>query len=396
MRQLSMIVTLVTLVTGLASVAASRSHAAQPCGGIKVGDGALSLGDRLSLDRVAQPDGEACIKAIATELMKREGLQGITIAARVPNDEGMRKKGEEAARLMADKLAAAGLRRSLISTVVPTARPDEKDALYVAFVEQRSTRSVAQVQALSGRVTAGHQLGSLRDASVGQLLTGSDFIETGKGSRAHLKLLDGSHVWLFEGSIMRFGQVALDEYGQRSVKINMLKGEAAVVASEREGPFYLVTGSAIAGVRGTDFRMVSVDTQKSRVETLSGTVTFGGKNANLFVPRGKGSRVDHKGVPEDPRPLLVAADIEYPLFGRARLAELMRWKPVGEARGYRVELAENAQFTRGWRVYETTANRMPVPDGLPEGKWFWRVTPVDVDGFLGYPSKIYAFTYSER
>src|SRR5690606_34961618 len=120
---------IVTLLA-LASVSyGATSRAAQPCGGIKVGEGALSLGDRLTLDQVSQPDGEACIKAIANELMKREGLQGITIAARVPNDEGMRKKGEEAARLMADKLAAAGLRRSLISTVVPTARPDERDAL---------------------------------------------------------------------------------------------------------------------------------------------------------------------------------------------------------------------------------------------------------------------------
>lgn len=390
MRHASIIVMLLALTS------AAPAMASQPCGGIKVGEGALALGDRFALDRVAQPDGEACIKAIADELMKREGLQGVTIAARVPNDEGMRKKGEEAAKTVADKLAAFGLRRSLISTVVSTARPDEKDALYIAFVERRSSRSVAQVQEISGRVTAGHQLGNLREAVPGQLLTGSDYIEAGKGSRAHVKLLDGSHVWLFEQSIMRFGQVILDEYGQRSVKIQMLKGEAAVIAAEREGPFYLVTGSAIAGVRGTEFRMAQVDVQKSRIETLDGTVTFGGKNANLFVPRGKGSRVDHKGTPEDPRSLLVQADIEFPLFGRVGLAELMRWKPVGEARSYRIELAENAQFSRGWRVYEVNQSRMPVPDGLPEGKWFWRVTPIDLDGFLGYPSKIYAFTYTAR
>lgn len=386
----------VALATLSLLLSASAAHANTPCGGIKVGEGALSFGDRLSLDLVAQPDGDACIKAVAVELAKREGLQGVTIAARVPNDEGMRKKGEAAASLMADKLAAAGIRRSLISTVVPTARPDEKDALYVAFVEQRSTRSVAQVQALSGRVTAGHQLANLREAAAGQLLTGSDYIETGRGSRAQVKLLDGSHVWLFEQTIMRFGQVALDEYGQRSVKIHLVKGEAAVVAAEREGPFYLLTGSAIAGVRGTEFRMAQVDVQRSRVETLDGTITFGGKNANLFVPRGKGSRVDHKGLPEEPRPLLVAPVLEHPLMGRAGLAELMRWAPVGEARSYRVEVAQNAQFTRGWRVYEVTQNRMPVPDALPAGKWFWRVTPIDLDGFLGYPSKIYAFEYTAR
>lgn len=372
---------------------AGSGHAATPCGGIRVGEGAMSLGDRLSLDRVDKPDGELCIKAIAAELLKREGLQAITIAARVPNDEGMRKKGQDAARHMADRLAAHGVQRSLVSTVVPTARPDEKDALYVAFIERRSARSVAQVQAVSGRVLAGNQLGNLRDTAPGALLTGSDFIETGRGSVAHVKLLDGTHVRLFENSILKIGQVDLDEHGRRTVKVHMVKGEAAVVAAEREGPFYLVTGSAIAGVRGKHFRMTQVDVQRTRAETLTGTITFGGRNGNLFVARGQGSRVDHKGLPESPRPLLVAPEPEYPLMGGARDGELMRWKPVGEARGYRVEIAENAQFSAGWRVYEVTQNRMVVPDGLPAGKWFWRVTPIDLDGFLGYPSKIYAFRF---
>ncbi len=386
--------TLASVVAATLFAGGLTAHAAQPCGGIKVGEGALSFGDRLTLDAVKAADGEACLKAVAAELAKREGLQGITIAARVPNDESMREKGRDAANYMADKLASFGLKRSLISTVVPTARPDEKDALYVAFIERRSARSVAQIQTISGRVTAGHQLGNLRDAAPGLLLTGSDFIQTGKGSVAHAKLLDGTHVYLFEDSILKFGLVDVDEFGRRNVKVNMVKGEAAVIASEREGPFYLVTGSAIAGVRGTHFRMAQVDVQKTRVETLTGTVTFGGRNANLFVPRGKGSRVDHKGSPEDPRPLLVAPEPEFPLFGRARLAELMRWKPVGEARSYRVELAQDAQFSAGWRVYEANQNVMAIPDALPAGKWFWRVTPVDIDGFLGYSSKIYAFNYT--
>jgi len=382
-------------VVGLALtllLSSAAQAASNPCGGIKMGEGALSFGDRLTLDAAKGPEGEVCLKAVAAELLKLPSLQTVTIAARVPNDKSMRDKGLEVANFVADRLAANGIARSIVSTVVPMARPDEKDAIYVAFVERRSARSVAQIQTVSGRVFAGHQLGQLRDAGPGMLLSGSDYLETGKGSVALLKLLDDSHVYLFENSALRVGQVDIDGNGRRNVQVHMLRGEAAVLASEREGPFYIVTGNAIAGVRGTIFRIAQPEANKSRVETLGGTVTFGGKNANIFVPEGKGSRVDHKGTPEEPRPLLVSPTPEWPLMGRASEGDLLRWVPVLEANKYRIEIAKNAQFTEGWTVLEANIAKVPVPGTLAAGKWFWRVTGLDVDGFVGYPSKIYAFT----
>ena len=382
------------MLCGLALVTAAGgvANAAAPCGGIKVSEGSLTFGDRMTLDGSRSQEGTACIKAVAEQLLKMNALQTITVAARVPNDKSMREKGMETANYVADKLAEFGLQRSMVSTVVPMARPDEKDAIYFAYIERRSARSVAQIQTVSGRVLAGNKLGQLRDAGPGMLLSGSDYLETGKGSVALLKLLDDSHVYLFENSALRVGQVDIDSGGRRSVQVHMLRGEAAVIASERDDPFYIVTGNAIAGVRGTVFRIAQPEVNKSRVETLGGTVTFGGKNANIFVPEGKGSRVDHRGTPEEPRPLLVSPTPLWPLMGRAAEGDLLRWEPVSEANRYRVELARNAQFTESWTTLEVNLSKVPVPGTLGAGKWFWRVTAVDVDGFVGYPSKIYAFT----
>ncbi len=382
------------MLCGLALVTAAGgvANAAAPCGGIKVSEGSLTFGDRMTLDGSRSQEGTACIKAVAEQLLKMNALQTITVAARVPNDKSMREKGMETANYVADKLAEFGLQRSMVSTVVPMARPDEKDAIYFAYIERRSARSVAQIQTVSGRVLAGNKLGQLRDAGPGQLLSGSDYLETGKGSVALLKLLDDSHLYVFENSALRVGQVDIDGNGKRNVQVQMLRGEAAVLASERDGPFYIVTGNAIAGVRGTVFRIAQVDPQKSRVETLGGTGTFGGKTSNIFVPEGKGSRVDHRGTPEEPRSLLVSPSPEWPLMGRATPGDLLRWQPVGEAHRYRIELAKNAQFTESWLLLESTVTKVLVPDTLSPGKWFWRVTALDVDGFVGYPSKIYAFT----
>lgn len=383
---------IIALLGGLALAASAPvSRAAEPCGGIKVGDGVLTFGTRMTLDLAMGPEGASCFKTVAALLRSRPDLQTVTIAARVPNDKAMREKGMAAANVVADHLSEGGLPRGLVSTVVPMARPDEKDAIHIAFVEKRSGRSVAQVQSVSGKVMTGHQLGQMRDAAPGMLLSGGHYLETGKGSVALLKLLDDTHVYLFEGSVLRVGQVDVSPSGRRDVKLHMLRGEAAVIASDREGPFYVVTGNAIAGVRGTVFRVAQPEPTLSRLETLGGTVTFGGKNANIFVPESKGSRVDHKGVPEDPRPLLVSPLPERPLMGRAEIGDLLEWRPVSEAARYRIELSKNAQFTKTWMTFESIQAKVPVPDVLTPGKWFWRVSAIDVDGFVGYPSKIYAF-----
>lgn len=383
--------TLCLLASLVPMVLASDALAARPCGGIKLGEGSLAFGERLTLDGVKTPEGEACLKAVAEELGKLATLQTVTVAVRVANDKALRDRGSEVAAFVADTLAQNGIARGLISTVVPMARPDEKDAVYIAFVERRSARAVAQIQTVSGRVFAGHQLGQLRDAGPGQLLTGSDYLETGKGSVALLKLLDETHLYLFENSALRVGQVDVDATGRRNVQVHMLRGEAAVLASDRDGPFYIVTGNAIAGGRGTVFRIAQPEPKKSRLETLGGTVTFGGQNANIFVPEGKGSRVDHKGIPEEPRSLLVSPSPEWPLFGKAGPGDLLKWAPVAEATRYKIEFSKNAQFTASWISVESNIAKLPVPDSLAPGKWFWRVTAVDLDGFVGYPSKIYAF-----
>jgi hypothetical protein len=78
-------------------------------------------------------------------------------------------------------------------------------------------------------------------------------------------------------------------------------------------------------------------------------------------------------------------------MGTAEPGDLLRWEPVDGAQSYRVEIAANAQFTKSWMSFESTQEKLPISEVLTPGKWFWRVTGRDVDGFVGYPSKIYAF-----
>jgi len=384
--------TCIALVTSALTLAASPALAQEPCGGLEVGEGAFVFKERLTLDLVKQPAGDKCLAAVAAELQKRPDMQSVTIAARVPNDKGMRDRGLELASYAADKLASLGVPRGLLSVVVPTGRPDEKDAIYVAFVQRRSSRPVAQVQALSGKVTAGAQLGTLRETQPGAMLVPTDYLETGRGSVALVKLLDGTRVFLFESAILRVGSVEITPQGARKARMQVLRGEAMVWAAPMEGPLDFVTGNATAGVRGTDFRVVAPEMQLTRVTAHDGAVILKAKGGDTFVPAGKGSRVDYKGKPEELRPLLVAPEPLSPLYGFSGVGGFLSWRPVPNAQSYRVEIADNAQFTQGWWGFEVTSERWLVSEALKPGKHFWRVTAIDPEGFLGYSSKIYAFT----
>lgn len=382
------------VVTAGAALAliASPVRADEPCGGLEVGEGAFVFKERLTLDLVKTPAGDACLSAVAAELMKRPDMQSVTIAARVPNDKVMRDRGLELANHASEKLVSLGVPRGLLSVVVPTGRPDEKDAIYVAFVQRRSSRPVAQVQAISGKVTVGAQLGSLRDTQPGAMLVPTDYLETGRGSIALVKLLDGTRVFLFENAILRVGTIELTPQGARKARMQVLRGEAMVWAAPVEGPLDFITGNATAGVRGTDFRVVTPEMQLTRVTSHEGTVILKAKGGDVFLPAGKGSRVDYKGKPEELRPLLVAPEPLSPLFGFSGVGGFLSWKPVPNAQSYRVEIADNAQFTQGWWGFEVTSDRWLVSEVLKPGKHFWRVTAIDPEGFIGYPSKIYAFT----
>ena len=63
---------------------------------------------------------------------------------------------------------------------------------------------------------------------------------------------------------------------------------------------------------------------------------------------------------------------------------------MGGAKRYLVEVASDAEFGRDLQTVQSTSARLAMP-GLARGKYFWRVMAVDQDGFVGMPSKVFAF-----
>ena len=82
-----------------------------------------------------------------------------------------------------------------------------------------------------------------------------------------------------------------------------------------------------------------------------------------------------------------------PLKGRVRARAKLSWRPIRSAQSYLVEIARDAEFGVDPQAHTVPAKqtRFSIPKGL-SGKWFWRVSALDRQGFRGAGSKRYAFT----
>jgi len=74
------------------------------------------------------------------------------------------------------------------------------------------------------------------------------------------------------------------------------------------------------------------------------------------------------------------------------MGELLSWRAVPEADAYLIEFARSAQFDDHYWDATTKRVQALITESHTPGKWFWRVTAIDRDGFHGFPSRIYAFT----
>ncbi|MCB9731788.1 MAG: FecR domain-containing protein [Deltaproteobacteria bacterium] len=364
--------TLVVVACALGAAAGSALAGAPPaepapCGGLRVADGVVELGEPLLLGTIEEPAAVACLQAIAGELVKRPAIRSVIVAARAVGGRGQMDAALASARFAAGKLAAFGVPEGRIGAVAPHGAPGEPPQLKIAFVERRPHAAVGQVRAVSGKAQVGFDLANLTNAVPGAILSPDSFLATGSGSVVVARLIDGSELRLSEDSAVRIGAVAFSTTLGRNVQLQLVRGYAEVRAREMPGPLKLVTGNAVAGVRGTEFRLAIPDETTSRLETLDGSVAFSGSRGTIFVPRGLGSRVDHSGFPEDARTLLLAPKIEEPVRGTRRDGDLLSWEPVAQAREYLIEFARDAQFTDTYWATTSDRPRMLVGPALLPG-----------------------------
>ncbi|HEY4374139.1 MAG TPA: FecR domain-containing protein [Burkholderiales bacterium] len=241
--------------------------------------------------------------------------------------------------------------------------------------------------------------GATAPLTPGATLAQGDEVRTGKDGYVTLRLADGSVLKLPADSRMTVqnAEKIRDTTAVRS-KMQLLQGRVEAVVTKFKGSgnrFEVTTEQAVAGVRGTEFR-VAVDGGSTASEVLDGRVALDGEGAaagkGAVLAAGFGSKVS--GGEVLPPVQLLPAPVLGDLPVQERLIVRFTFPALAGAQKYRAQVGRDANF------YDVVADTLvDAPNlrfaGLDDGPYFLRVRGVDANGLEGRDA-VYPFTVKAR
>lgn len=249
--------------------------------------------------------------------------------------------------------------------------------------------SEAALIALSGSIVASSAQGQSVLLGIGSRITEGMQITTGNNSFLTMLLPDQSRISVPSNSHIRIAKLRTTLYTRSPrTEILLLNGRIESKISpleQNKGRFEVRTPLAVAGVRGTDFR-VAVGNNGTATAVVSGKVEVGrpSQRGNLLLGAGEGNLTDAKAVGK-PVKLLPAPQLAgrpaplHPAGARFRLT------PVPGAARYHVQVATDQQAQA--ILMERYASEPQLQfDGLAAGSYFARISAIDKQGLEGLAS----------
>lgn len=271
-------------------------------------------------------------------------------------------------------------------------------AIIIPVVLLPDDPSTAQVAAMSGNIDAVAADGRPIAISIGATLSEGAVINTGSNSFLSLSLPDQSHIALPSNSQVKLSKLRTARYtNSPRTEITLLKGRVESKVSpldKNKGRFEVHSPLAVAGVRGTDFRVDLVD-DKVMTEVLSGGVAVAKNNqpAALTLHPGQGNVTNAKGVGKAVA-LLPAPQLSGHPQLQERPAVRFTVEPMAGVHAYRAQIATDADMRN--IVSEAVSDNTEIKiNGLEDGDYFVRTTALGQTGLQGIPY-ITAFTLKAR
>ncbi len=238
------------------------------------------------------------------------------------------------------------------------------------------------------------------------VLRQNDALRTFDEASAELMFPDNTSLVLTENSLVIVG---LEEPKKRTtpsdLSVEVVLGQADVqraAGQVRGRDIEIVVGGAAARPKPSSEGAVQTRARKPEAGGAQvmmyageGEVEAGGQKVHLVT--GTGSVVAKGKAPGAPEILLSApvALVPKPRSSSPSRRPVMRWKEVGDAAGYAVEVCGDpacailiAKVT-GVAAMSWQASKLPV------GDLFWRVTAVSRSGLDGFPSPVVAFAVTD-
>ena len=225
---------------------------------------------------------------------------------------------------------------------------------------------------------------------VGSIVTEGTQISTGADGFVTLALEDGSRISIPSNSRIVLSTLRKTKYtASPRTAISLAEGKVesrVAKLSDNKGRFEVRSPLALAGVRGTHFR-VGILADGTANEVLEGAVAVdqaehAAKSA-LVLPAGSGNIIGRSRI--GPSLALLAA----PTLDTASLLQIrptlnFHAIPLAAAQAYHVQIARDAQALDV--VMENTFTQPHFKfDGLPDGQYFLRLSAIDQHGLEGLP-----------
>lgn len=279
-------------------------------------------------------------------------------------------------------------------------QPGSTVRIPVAWLREEVDR--AEVLAVAGTATGadGAKL------AVGNRLGAGATVRTGNDGFVTLRTPDGSLLAVQPRSEVRI--TGLGRYVNTdafSTLFRMVSGRVEALVDKLRGPsrFEVQTDLAVAGVRGTRFRVASEGEAgakpRSRTEVLEGSVAFVASGAasradTVAVAAGQGSITDDSGRPRPAVDLLSAPAPDPAAALQERLVTRFRFAPVTGASRYRAQIASDREFRQGIADGDFRDPEIKFGD-LADGDYFLRARAVDALGIEGRDT-LFAFRLKAR
>lgn len=228
-------------------------------------------------------------------------------------------------------------------------------------------------------------------ASNGMQLEAGDSIQCADDSFVTVEFADQSRMRVQDNSTVRLDTLKIfGDYGLVDSLIRLEEGrtENSVPEESTGTRFRIQTPSAISSVRGTDFRVGTLDSQSATAsEVLKGTVEVSGASANVALAGGFGTVTSIGALPAPPVKLLHAPDLAATSRYYESLPLVIQLTPLEGAQAYRAQIAVDPEFNTLWSEFVTTT--LPFRDGsIPDGHYWLRIRGIDGSGIEGYDAAI--------
>ncbi len=265
----------------------------------------------------------------------------------------------------------------------------------LALVKQAATS--AEVIFVSGQAQWQQSATDWAPLQAGKQLGPGAVIMTKDNSKVVIQFADGSISNIVSNSTLSLDALSLYIGGAMvDTKLRLQKGRIETQANPKHidgNQLQVITPSAIAAVRGTNFR-VTTDKEVTTQETLDGRVTLNAANQEVMVNKGFGSKAEQGKEPIPPVVLLPAVDTSKLNAQYAALPVRFEVPQMKGAVTWVAKVATDAAFNQLVAEGEFNSHQLAFAD-LPDGQLYLNLRAKDGEGIVGYEA-VHAFNVNAR